>query len=109
MGQLDLFVAIFGAIENRETKAVHSYCVWTKGIVSLLPETDLIAFYDTERPEGEHLLAEIDWDLVTAYCGPLMSRTEHRLPRHRVESFPTAEQLAAMKAAQIQRSPARPE
>lgn len=100
--------AIFGAIENSETKAVHSYCVWAKGIVSLLPETDLIAFVDTDRAEGDQMVAEIDWDLVTAYCGPLMSRTEHRLPRHRVESFPTAQQLAAMKAAQAQRSPAQP-
>ena len=38
----DVFVASFSAAEHKATGELASYCVWSKGVPSLLPKTDQI-------------------------------------------------------------------
>lgn len=69
-----------------------SYCVWSAGIVSLLPRTDWVMFF---RPNGDNEpLGHGDWDRVIAVVGDLMTEVEDLYPvRFRVSDFPSAEQL----------------
>lgn len=49
-------------------------------------------------------MTEVDWRIVTLYCAPLMKEAGYSPPRYLVESFPTSEQLDAMRAAQASRA-----
>lgn len=73
-----------------------SLCLWTKGSVALLPETDDVAFVDPERPEGEQQLGMAPWESVVAICGGKLRRTEHLPYRYRVEEFPDGTELRAL-------------
>lgn len=101
---VDVYVGEYNGVER--DGAVRSYCVWGRGVVALLPETDVVFFFDPDRPQGQEIVAEVDWDIVQGICGGLMRRTEHRLARWAIDSFPTAEQLATMTAAQQTRETA---
>ena len=88
----DVFVASCSGISGGDIAGSASYCVWAKGVVSLLPKTDKIAFM-----EGEGLQpAIVDWDQASAVVGDLMELQEIYPVRYRVEGFPTSEQLAAL-------------
>lgn len=94
--QLDIYVGSFSAFESKETGKLRSYCVCTRGVLSLLPRTDLIGFCDVNLPEGQQLLGLFNWERVKAVCGHLLKKTEDILPRYRVEQFPTEEDFQAL-------------
>src|SRR5262249_44549333 len=91
----DIFVASFSARQGKETGAVRSYCVWSKGVVSFLPRTDDIFFF---RPKdgGGGLVATAPWDQARAVLGDLMKEVGLYPERFLVEQFPSDEQLAAL-------------
>lgn len=94
----DIFVGSFSAFENQETGHVRSYTTWTWGVLSLLPRTDLIGFYDPRLPEGQKIRGLFDWEKVEAVCGQLMKVTDDIPPRYLIEQdvFPTDKDFAAM-------------
>lgn len=73
-----------------------SYCVWSKGIASLHPKADLVAFFDPEQPDDKRIAAEVKWKEACAICGGLMLDTQMFPPRYYVSAFPTEEQLEAL-------------
>ena len=78
-------------MQHKDTGERVNYCVWTAGAVSLLPRTERVIF------GGEGLEAVMaPWEKVAAVIGDLMTPTDMYPERFRVETFPTAEQLAAM-------------
>ena len=95
----DLFVASYGVMRNTRTGELASFCTWTRGVDSLLPRTDLIHFMDTERPEGQNLVASASWQLVEEVVGELLSPLETYPERHRTRSFPGEEQIEAFREA----------
>jgi len=90
----DIHVAQFTLTQNKEGN-YSSYCVWSKGVMSLLPKTDLVMFHDPDKPEAEQTIP-VKWDDVVAVIGVLMLDAEMFPPRFYVSKFPTEEQFAKM-------------
>ena len=94
----DIFVGSYSAARNEETGLITSYCVWGKGVDTLLPRTDVIHFFDPDRPEGDKIAGSGSWERVVEVVGGLMEEDGH-LPRaFRVRAFPTEGQVTAILA-----------
>ena len=50
-----LFVASYSSIRNKETGRLASFCMWARGVDSLLPRTDLVHLFDPDLPEGRQI------------------------------------------------------
>ncbi len=95
---IDVFVAAFKARQNNETGDIHSYSVWSKGVVTLLPRTDEIFFYIPRGEEKGDIVARGAWNDVIEVCGNLMEPDENYPQRFRVASFPDETQLKAIQS-----------
>jgi uncharacterized protein YtpQ (UPF0354 family) len=89
----DVFVASFTMIQNNQTGALRSYCVWADGVRSLLPRTDQVLFMRMDEEANNSVLSRADWERVCEVVGGRMHQTEDYPPRFLIESFPTAEEL----------------
>lgn len=72
------------------------YCataVWSKGVPTLLPKTDVVMFFDENQPEPKRFLARAKWSDVQEIVGDLMLDTKLFPPRFYVSKFPSDEQL----------------
>jgi len=94
----DVFVASFTVTEDPSGYRC-SRCVWTAGVVSLLPETDLIGLVDLSRPEDQQLLGWYEGAMLRERCGTRLEPTDFYPIRYRVESFPSAAELEALRAS----------
>ena len=90
----DVFVATYSGITFEDGRDC-SYAVWSKGVDTWLPRTDLIAFYDPDTETSEL----VKWDRAVAEMGDEMTPQEIYPERWAVSEFPTAEQLKRMVAA----------
>ncbi|MGH7224603.1 MAG: hypothetical protein ACRELF_15375, partial [Gemmataceae bacterium] len=89
----DVFVASFSVVQNKETGALRSYCVWSDGLDALLPRADRVFFMRiAEEGEGA-IVANAGWEHVEEVVGTRIKPTEDYPPRYHVESFPTADEL----------------
>ena len=102
----DVYVAKYNATRNEKQDQYDSYSVWSKDVVTLLPHSERVVFFDNEQPEKQKVVADVDWAIVTLHCATLMKDAGYTPTRYLVESFPTAAQLQAMNAAQALRSAA---
>ncbi|MGC8639691.1 MAG: hypothetical protein ACP5XB_07400 [Isosphaeraceae bacterium] len=94
----DLFVASYSSIQNKESGRLASFCMWARGVDSLLPRTDLVHLFDPERPEGQRLAAFATWEHLSEVVGELLEPVDLYPERYRVRSFPSEEQIEAIKA-----------
>ena len=92
----DIFVASYSAARKEDIGAIESYCVWSKNLVSLLPQTDIVYFYDDDAPEEDQLVATASWERVQAVVPNLMMKQNLCPPRYLVDTFPSKEQLAEL-------------
>jgi hypothetical protein len=92
---IDRFVATFAAASDKAgDNDVFSYCVWSEGIETLLPQTERVMFY---RPDAaEELAASAPWSRVQKVVGHLMSEVDLYPRRFLVTGFPNADQLAQL-------------
>ncbi len=89
---VDIFTASFTAMQDTSTGKIWTYCVWGKGVHSLLPRTDKVAFLEKDQ---KPLL--VDWDRAMEAIGDLMEEVDMYPVRFRVTEYPTADQLQAMR------------
>jgi len=87
----DVFVASYSVMQHKDTGHRTSYCVWTKGSISLLPQAERIVL----ASEGQAPVMA-PWEKVAEITGDLVTPMGIYPERYRVEGFPTAGQLAAM-------------
>lgn len=87
----DIFVASYSGLTRKDTGTMMTYCVWVKDVLSLLPQTDLVAFV----ADGKNS-AMVPWDRVVEVVGDLMKPEGMYPERHRVADFPSEGQLALM-------------
>ncbi len=87
----DVFVASYSVMQHKDSGHRTSYCVWTEGTASLLPQVERIVLGGEDQ---EPVMAP--WEKVVEIVGDLMTPMGMYPERYRVEEFPTAEQLAAM-------------
>ena len=88
----DLHVASYSAVEH-ETDGYQTYCVWSEGVDSLLPKTDLVFFYRGDDGEDGDIPTQVEWDQVQAQFGDLMEPQDMYPPRFRVREFPGEERF----------------
>ena len=103
---IDVFVAAYTGT-CRDDDDYSSYCVWTRGVATLLPRTETIHFFDPEAGSEGAVVGHFDWDLVALHCADLMTRTEWTQERYLVEQFPSEAQLERMRQSQAQRDGGR--
>lgn len=94
----DLFVASY-TLQQKPSGEYSSQSVWSRGVATLLPETDFVAFYDDDLPEKEQIIGQVPWSRVVAVLGDLMLDTKMFPPRYYVSKFPTRSQLAELSQA----------
>jgi hypothetical protein len=93
---LDVFVASYSAIQKNDTGEIVSYSVWSKGVDTLLPRTDVIHFFVPNEESKGAVAATGDWDTVMRIVGHLMKPQGIYPERYRVSEFPTDAQLRQM-------------
>ncbi len=89
---IDIFVASFSVFEHKDGRRL-SYCVWTKGVDSLLPVTQKVAFV-----KGQGIPAVFaDWSRVVETFADLMEQTDDYPRRYRVREFPDEATIDAIQ------------
>lgn len=91
----DVFVASYTGVK-RDDGQFSSYCVWSRGVPTLLPEAEEVALVDPERPDQDRLLGRHPFDAVRRACGHLLTPCDDVPARHRVVEFPSADDLARL-------------
>jgi hypothetical protein len=95
---VDVFVAKFDLMGSRgAAQTPHSWCVWSEGVPSLLPQTDVVILRRSDE-SAKPVIAP--WDAVQRICGHHMQRTADDPPRFDVKSFPTAEWAEIMRVGE---------
>jgi hypothetical protein len=93
----ELFVASFALRDVDDDPArVHSYCVLTEGVDSLLPKTDHIIFNRGAGGLHPERLA-VPWRTVERICGHHFENTDELPLRYRVRQFPSESEWSAVK------------
>jgi hypothetical protein len=93
----DIWVASYSAIKNNETGKLHSYCVWSQGVDTLMPKTELVYFFVPKGDQEGSVVVRSSWDRVQQVVGHLMERQDIYPGRYRVKEFPTTEELALLE------------
>ncbi|AKT38726.1 hypothetical protein [Chondromyces crocatus] len=89
-------VASYQARVNDEGDDVVTYCALQPGKPTLLPRTGHVLFVEPDAPEDAEMLC-CPWEHVAEVLGDALEAVETYPPRYRVEAFPDAERLAALK------------
>lgn len=92
----DIFVASFSSISKKGSSRIRSYSVWSKGVDTLLPQTDLVYFFVAQGKDKGDVVATGEWEQVQQALGHLMKPQSLYPERFRVQEFPTPEQLEAI-------------
>ncbi|MBZ0090417.1 MAG: hypothetical protein K8H90_08580, partial [Thermoanaerobaculia bacterium] len=100
----DVYVARLMASKHTETGHFNSVAVWSKGVDTLLPQAEQIAFYDPDEGEKGKTLAMVDSDLVESRLETHLERTDHVPKRFRVRTFPTLEAIEQLRLLQERRA-----
>src|SRR5262245_18816629 len=91
-----IWVASYSAVKNDEAGKAHSYCVWSQGVETLLPQTDEVYFFVPKGEKEGSVVARASWDQVQQLLGHLMERHGGYPVRYRVKDFPTAQECALL-------------
>jgi hypothetical protein len=70
--------------------------VWTEGVLTLLPQADVVIFVRADSS----VAGSVPWERVREVAGDLMEPLDMYPKRFRVERFPSPEQLAALAGQQ---------
>ncbi len=92
----DIFVGTTLFTDDDDGKQT-SYCVWTKGAVTLMPKADFVVFIDLDEPEPDRVVAAGPWDDVVKKVGAKVSLEDGYWPaRYKVSVFPDARTIKAI-------------
>ncbi len=96
----EVYVAEFSAAQNSITGELHSYCVWSEGVDTLLPKTDQIYFFRPANRQNndEQTLAHCRWDEVQRIAGAMLELDDIYPERYRVRTFPSEQQLQILSS-----------
>ena len=107
---IDVFVANYQTLQINASKKIASTCVWTEGITSLLPRTDMVGLCPRAAlgwEPGTTTLANdeqpfmVRWDVAQETVGELMESLEGYPERYSVSAFPDQEQLTRLRAKDL--------
>jgi hypothetical protein len=89
----DVFVASYILVQKKSAEDLTSYAVWTKGVTTLLPLADRIAFVELET----NVQFEAPWSAATAVVGHRMTKTDLYPERYRIDDYPTPSEIEQLK------------
>jgi hypothetical protein len=93
---MDIFVASATGVEK--DGRLMTYSVWTEGVDTLLPRTDLVVLSRIKDGQIAQSIF-VPWDAAVAALSALMEPTDDVPPRFRARKFPDADQWTALAAA----------
>ena len=82
-----IFVATYSAVEKNGKPL--SYCLWSKGVNTYLPQTEFVALLDPQTKQTGFYR----WERLTAAVGHLMTSVDMYPPRCHVAEFPSQEEI----------------
>ncbi len=95
---LDVFVASYSLFEGGPGEGYFSMSIWTRGVDTLLPKTDYVAFVDVDRPDNEALLGKMSWSTFMEHFGDNLTLDSDRyMPRFRTRGYPDLKRIAELK------------
>ena len=89
----DIFVAKYDLLDHEKLGGLRSYATWPESVHTLLPRTDLVGFIKDDSDD----MMLVPWAIAQQIVGKRMSPTDWYPPRYEVTSFPTTDELAALK------------
>ena len=95
-----IWVASYSAVKDEETGNAHSYCVWSRGVETLLPQAEEVYFIVPQGERSGEVVARGSWDRVRQVVGRLMERHGGYPLRYRVNDFPTPQECALIGRGQ---------
>jgi len=98
--KIDVFVAGCG-VYQRDDGSFFTRCVWSNGVDSLLPKTDIVAiFINPGERDGVPLdVLMISWDNLQSKAGELLEAEDDLEPRrYRARVFPDASKIEALRS-----------
>lgn len=90
---IDRFVASFSAASDNDDENIFSYSVWSKGVETLLPQTERVMFFDPGHPGEDKVVATAPWHKVEKLLSHLMSDVDLYPKRYLVTEFPSEAEL----------------
>jgi hypothetical protein len=93
--KIEIFVGSC-TVYKRKDESTYSCCVWSNGVDTLLPKAESIAFVVNAQSKE---LFTVPWETALPIVSGLMELEADFAPvRYRVRTFPSAEQLARLRA-----------
>lgn len=93
---IDIFVASLSAIHKKDGELL-TYCVWGKGVDTLLPVTQTVVFLKGNCFDPVFA----DWSRVIETFGDLMEPTEDYPRRYRTREFPDEKTIEAIGSTEL--------
>lgn len=92
--ETDIFVASCQLLKRKD-ESLFTRCVWTRGVDSLLPETEnLVLLVDVKTKE----MLELPWEKAFPVLSPLLEKVPELVPvRYRARTFPSDELLQKVR------------
>lgn len=95
------FVASYSVVQ-KQNGDLFSYCVWSEGVISLLPRSQKVVFMRNRDAGGDpELVTAVSWERVQDVLSHRLIETEYYPSRWLVEDFPTAEEFAELGAGEL--------
>ncbi|PIM51312.1 hypothetical protein CS062_20445 [Roseateles chitinivorans] len=93
------FVGSAQLVQFKDSERVVSYSVWSDGVDTLLPHTDLVAFASLDQPDQSMI---VSWADAVRIAGHYMQPVDGlHPPRMRVNIFPNADEQAQLNAVKV--------
>jgi hypothetical protein len=101
----DIFVANYMLGQGSDGVPSRSACAWSKGVVALLPKTELLTFVEPNGDPADAVV--IEWSQAIPIIGHLMRETGDIPARFYVADYPDKEQLARLREAALTKTARR--
>ncbi len=88
----DIFVASVQAM-TKDGGAPQLFAVWARGVTTLLPEADLVALVDSDKPGDQQVLGLVKWTRVQEVAGDFLLDAKLFPARFYVSKFPSEDEL----------------
>jgi len=94
---IDVFVATHQLVEvsNGDSRFLRSYCVWSNGVDSLLPEAEVVVLLSEPEDKSQAPLI-VPWTIVMRLARSYFEPTPEYPVRYRVRDFPDAATFEAL-------------
>ncbi|WP_431256805.1 hypothetical protein ACQ86G_19145 [Roseateles chitinivorans] len=93
------FVGTAQLVQFKDSERILSYSVWSNGVDTLLPQTDLLAFASLDKPDDTVVVA---WADAVRIAGHHMQAVDDMFPRRlRVNVFPTEDEQAQLRTVKV--------